>query len=241
MPLPQPVVPYYELKLPSNGKKLKFRPFLVQEEKILIMALETRDISQISNAIKQVLESCIIAKGIEIELLPAFDIEYLFLQIRAKSIGESIDLVITCGDDGESQVPVTIYVDEIQLTSPEDHSNKIDLENGYFIEMKYPSLKQFIENNFEAGEKSTKELNKAFKTIADCIDSVYNEEEAWLASDCTQDELIDYVEKLTPKQYKKVEHFFASMPKLSHTLEVVNPNTGKSNTVVLEGLSDFFG
>lgn len=244
MPLPQQTAPQYDLVLPSNGKKLKFRPFFVKEEKILIMASESQDISQISSAIKQVLESCIVSKGIKVEALPVFDIEYLFLNIRAKSIGESIDLEITCGDDGKTKVPITVYVDEIQVQKPDDHTDIIDLDTGYFIKMKYPSLTQFIEENFDTSTKTKKskdDIDRTFKLISTCIDSVYNEEEAWSASDCSQKELLEYIEKLTPIQYKKIEKFFATMPKLSHTLIVTNPVTGKDNEVTLEGLSDFFG
>jgi hypothetical protein len=241
MPLPQQTAPQYDLVLPSNGKKIKFRPFFVKEEKILIMAAESKDISQISSAIKQVLEACIISKGVKVELLPVFDIEYLFLHIRAKSIGESIDLEVTCGDDGKTTVPVTVYVDEIQVQKPDEHNDVIDLENGYYIKMKYPSLTQFIEENFDLSKNNKVDLDRNFKLISTCVDSVYNEEDAWSASDCTENELIDYIEKLTPLQYKKIETFFATMPKLTHTLTVTNPVTGVDNEVILEGLSDFFG
>jgi secreted Zn-dependent insulinase-like peptidase len=241
MPLPEYTVPQYDLTLPSNKKKIKYRPFLVKEEKVLIIALETRNPKQITDAIKQVLSNCILTKGIKIEELPSFDIEYLFLNIRAKSIGESIELVITCGDDGETEVPVTLFVDEIQVQYPEGHTNKVDMENGYHWQMKYPSLNQFIENNFDVSEKSSENVERSVKLIASCMESVYNDEDCWMASDCTEKELIEYVEKLTPKQYKKIEQFFKTMPKLSHTLQVINPNTGKENSIVLEGLTDFFG
>jgi len=240
MPLPQPTAPQYELTLPSNGKKIKYRPFVVREEKILILAVESKDIKQISNAIKQVLEACIVTKGIKVESLPIFDIEYLFLNIRAKSIGESIELLITCGDDNVTQVPLTVYVDEIEIKKPDDHNDTIDLEDGYYIKMKYPSLIQFIEENFEFTKKSSNEIDRAFKLMSSCIDTVYNEESAWTASECTEKELIDYIGKLTPKQYKKVEQFFKTMPKLSYSTKVINPQTEVENNVVLEGLADFF-
>lgn len=241
MPLPTQTAPQYELVLPSTKKKIKFRPFFVGEEKILIMALETKNISEISRAIKQVLQNCIITKGIKVDVLPAFDIEYIFLQIRSKSIGESIDIVVTCGDDGETKVPVNIAIDDIQVVSPEGHSDVVDLQNGYFIKMRYPSLLQFIENNFELDRSSINNVDKNHKLVASCIDMVYNESECWSSSDCTEEELVQYIEKLTPNQYAKVEKFFETMPKLSHKLEVVNPNTGVTNTITLEGLNDFFG
>jgi hypothetical protein len=240
MTLPEQVAPQYELTLPSNNKKIKYRPFFVKEEKILIMAVESKEMTQISRAIKQVLDSCILTKNIKIDELPVFDIEYLFLNIRAKSIGESIDLLITCGDDGKTQVPVTVYIDQIEVVKPKQHTDTIDLENGYYIKMKYPSLTQFIEENFEVSKKSSAEIDRAFKLISTCIDSIYNDDEAWVSSDYTQEDMIKYIEKLTPKQYKKVEEFFSSMPKLSHKLVVKNPVTGVDNDVVLEGLSNFF-
>lgn len=240
MPLPVQNVPNFELILPSNKKKVKFRPFLVGEEKILILALETRDMVQISRSIKQVLDNCILTRGIKVEELPAFDIEYLFLQIRSKSIGESIDLIVTCEDDRETKVPVTIFVDQIKIVIPENHTDKIDLENGYFIQMKYPSLLQFIENTFQLDRTTIDNLDKNLKLVSSCIDTVYNDEECWSASDCTEAELLEYIERLTPNQYKKLELFFETMPKLSLTLNVTNPNTEVVNTVVLEGLNDFF-
>lgn len=241
MPLPEITVPHFDLVLPSSKKKIKFRPFIVKEEKLLIIALESRDPKQVTTAIKQVLSNCILTRGVKIDQLPSFDIEYLFLNIRAKAIGEAIELNVTCGDDGETKVPVTLYVDEIQVQYPEGHTDKIDMENGYHWKMNYPSLNQFIENNFDVSDKSSENVERSVKLIASCIDSVYNDEDCWMASDSTEKELVSYVENLTPRQYKKIENFFKTMPKLSHTITVVNPNTGNENSIVLEGLSDFFG
>ncbi len=241
MPLPEITVPHFDLVLPSSKKKIKFRPFIVKEEKLLIIALESRDPKQVTTAIKQVLSNCILTRGVKIDQLPSFDIEYLFLNIRAKAIGEAIELNVTCGDDGETKVPVTLFVDEIQVQYPEGHTDKIDMENGYHWKMNYPSLNQFIENNFDVSDKSSENVERSVKLIASCIDSVYNNDDCWMASDSTEKELISYVENLTPRQYKKIENFFKTMPKLSHTITVVNPNTGNENSVVLEGLSDFFG
>jgi hypothetical protein len=240
MPLPDIAIPTYDLVLPSNNKKIKFRPFIVKEEKILILALESRDNEQITNAVKQVISNCVVTKGIDVEMLPIFDIEYLFLNIRAKAVGEAIELIITCGDDGKTKVPATVFVDEIKVQKPKGHTNKIEIENGYTIQMKYPSLEQFVNNNFDISNKSSETLDRSFKLIADCIDIVYNEEDCWASSDCTEKELLDFIEKLSPKSYKKIELFFKSMPKLSHSLTVVNPETNVENTIVLEGLSDFF-
>ena len=239
MPLPKIHTAEYELELPSNGKKIKYRPFLVKEEKILILSLETEDQKQITNAVKQVLKNCVITKGIKIDQLPSFDIEYLFLNIRGKSVGESIELLVTCGDDGKTEVPVAVAIDEIQVERSDDHSPDVQLDDDYSVRMKYPSMNQFIETNFN--QDSDDAVEQSFEIIASCIDSVYNAEEVFAASECTKKELKEWVESLTSSQFAKIEGFFETMPKLTHTLEVTNPNTKKKNTIVLEGLTDFFG
>ena len=241
MPLPTIETPTYELKMPSSGKKIKYRPFLVKEEKILIIALESRNQNEITNAVKDVLKKCILTRGVKVDDLPTFDIEYIFLNIRAKSIGEDIRLTVTCPDDRETQVPVTIYVDEIKVTKPEGHTNDVVIDDKLTLRMKYPSLNQFVENNFEVDDDPEVLVNKTFKVVADCMDTVFTEEDAWEAKDYTSSERVKFVEQLNSKQYKKVENFFATMPKLSHTIEVVNPNTKKKSSIVLECLADFFG
>ena len=241
MPLPKINTPTYELVLPSSGKKIKYRPFLVREEKILILALESKDENQITNAVTDVLKKCILTKGVDVDSLPTFDIEFVFLNIRAKSIGEDIKMTVTCPDDGVTEVPVTIYVDEVKVSKPKNHKTDIVLDDKMTLRMKYPSLNQFVENNFSTGDKSEEVVNKTFKVIADCMDTIYTEEDAWDVNDYSPSERLDFVEKLSSKQYKEVEKFFATMPKLSHTFEVVNPNTKQKNSIVLEGLADFFG
>jgi len=241
MPLPTIETPTYELKLPSSNKKIKYRPFLVKEEKILIIALESRDQNEITNAVKDVLKKCILTRGVNVNSLPTFDIEYVFLNIRAKSIGEDIRLTVTCPDDKETQVPVTVYVDEIKVTRPEGHTTDVVIDDKLTLRMKYPSLSQFVESNFEVDDNPETLVNKTFKVVADCMDTVFTEEDAWEAKDYASDERIKFIEQLNSKQYKKVEKFFETMPKLSHTIEVVNPNTKKKSSVVLEGLADFFG
>ena len=241
MPLPTIETPTYELKLPSSNKKVKYRPFLVREEKILILALESKDQNEITNCVTDVLKKCILTRGIDVDSLPTFDIEYLFLNIRAKSIGEDIKMTVTCPDDKKTQVPVTVYVDEIKVIKPKDHKTDIVLDDKMTLRMKYPSLNQFVESNFDVEDESETIVDKTFKVVADCMDTVYTEEDAWEAKDYSPDERIKFIEQLNSKQYKKVEKFFASMPKLSHTIEVINPNTKKKNSIVLEGLADFFG
>ena len=237
MPLPTIVTPSYELNLPSNGKKIKYRPFLVKEEKILILAIESNSMKDISRAIKDVLKNCILTKGVKIDDLPTFDIEYLFLNIRSRSVGESIDLVITCPDDNETKVNTQIYIDEIQVKTNKDHNPDIKLDDTYTMRLKYPSLDQFIDENFNFDEGK----DNSFDIISSCIDMVFSEEEAWEAKDCTKKELLEFVERLNSVQFKEVEKFFDTMPKLSHEIEVENPNTKVKSTVTLEGLASFFG
>ena len=237
MPLPTIVTPSYELNLPSSGKKIKYRPFLVKEEKILILAIESGSIKDISRAIKDVLKNCILTKGVKIDELPTFDIEYLFLNIRSRSIGESIDLVITCPDDNETKVNKQIYIDEIEVKTNEDHNPDIKLDDTYTMKLKYPSLDQFIDENFNFDEGK----DNSFDIISSCIDMVYSDEEAWEAKDCTKKELLEFVERLNSSQFKEVEKFFDTMPRISHDIEVENPNTKVKSTVKLEGLASFFG
>ena len=241
MPLPIVATPTYELKLPSSNKKIKYRPFLVKEEKVLIIALESKSQFEITNAVKDVLKQCILTKGIDVDELPTFDIEYIFLNIRAKSIGEAIKVRVTCPDDGETEIPVTVYVDEIKVVKSKDHKTDIVLDDKMTLRMKYPSINQFIETNFDVNEDPKENVNKTFKIISECIDTIYTQDDAWDAKDYTSKERVEFIDQLNSKQYKEVEKFFATMPKLSHKIEVTNPNTKKKSSVVLEGLADFFG
>jgi hypothetical protein len=242
MPLPKISTPQYELVLPSTGKTIKYRPFLVKEEKILILALESQSTKEITNAIKQVLKDCIITKGVKVEELPTFDIEYIFLNVRGKSVGESLDLIITCGDDGETQVPVTVFIDQIKVEEDPEHKKDIQLDTDLVLRMKYPSLDQFIKTNFDfSSNQSSSNIERSFDIIASCIDVIFNAEESWSAADSTKKELTDWIETLTPNQFKEIEKFFDTMPKLSHTVKVINPKTKVESEVELEGLTSFFG
>jgi len=241
MPLPKISTPTYELTLPSTGKKVKYRPFLVREEKVLILALESEDPTQITNAVKNTLKDCIQTRGLKVDDLPTFDIEYLFLNIRGKSVGESVDLIITCPDDDETTVPIKVYIDEIEVTKDDSHTTDIKLDESLTLRMKYPSLKQFVQNNFDFSEDGADSLEKSFEVIASCIDVIFNEDDAWSASDCTKKELLSWLDGLNSHQFKEIENFFATMPKLSHTIKVMNPNTKVESEVVLEGLQSFFG
>jgi len=242
MPLPKISTPTYELELPSSEKKIKYRPFLVKEEKVLILALESQDTKQITNAVKQVMKECIMTRGVNVESLPTFDIEYIFLNVRGKSVGEAIDLIITCSDDGETQVPVTVYVDEITVKKDPKHTTDINLDENLVLRMKYPSLEQFVKTNFDfSSDQSSSNIEKSFDIISSCMDIIFTKDESWAASDCTKKELIDFIEGMNSSQFKMIENFFDTMPKLSHTITVTNPKTKVENTVVLEGLTSFFG
>ena len=239
MPLPKIATPTYSMVLPSLEKEINYRPFLVKEEKLLVLALESEDTKQITTAIKAVLKSCVLTKGIKVETLPTFDIEYLFLNIRGKSVGESIDVNIICPDDEKTSVKAVIDLDDIKVNKTEGHCNQIKLDQNLMMELKYPSLDEFIKNNFDFNDQNA--MEQSFKLIAACVDKIYNEEEVWVAADCTKKEITEFLESMNSSQFKKIEEFFTSMPKLSHTIKVTNPNTKVTSDVVLEGLASFFG
>ena len=238
MPLPKIATPTYELELPSTGKTVQYRPFLVKEEKLLVIALESEDTKQITTAIKAVIKACIKTRGVKVEALPTFDIEYLFLNIRGKSVGEDLDVNIICPDDKETEVKVNINLDDIKCHKNEGHTNKIKLDDSLMMEMKYPSLDEFIKSNFDLDEKN--QMDQSFDLIASCIDKIYNEEEVWASEDCTKKEMSEFLESMNSSQFKEIETFFETMPKLSHTLKVTNPNTKVVSDVTLEGLAAFF-
>ena len=238
MPLPKIATPTYELVLPSTKQTIKYRPFLVKEEKLLVIALESEDNKQITTAIKTVIKNCISTRGIKVENLPTFDIEYLFLNIRGKSVGEEVLVNILAPDDGTTEIPITIQLDEIEVKEGEGHDKKIKLDDSLMMEMKYPSLDEFIKNNFDI--KGEVNIDQSFELIAGCIDKIFNEDEVWSTSDCSKKEVIDFLEQMNSVQFKQIEQFFETMPKLSYEVEVTNPSTEVKSTVVLEGLSSFF-
>jgi hypothetical protein len=238
MPLPKIATPTYELELPSTGETIQYRPFLVKEEKLLVIALESEDTKQITTAIKSVIKNCIQSKGIKVESLPTFDIEYLFLNIRGKSVGEELEVNIICPDDEETTTSVTINLDDIKVQKNENHTNKIKVDPKIMMEMKYPSLDQFIKNNFDLNDASA--MDQSFDLIASCIDKIYTEDEVWSAADVTKKELNEFLEQMNSAQFKEIEKFFESMPRLSHKIKVTNPKTEVESEVVLEGLASFF-
>ena len=238
MPLPKIATPTYELELPSTGQTVQYRPFLLKEEKVLVIALESEDSKQITTAIKTVIKNCILTKGIKVEALPTFDIEYLFLNIRGKSVGEVIEVNVICPDDETTPAKVEINLDDIKVQKDDKHTNKIKLDDSIMMEMKYPSLDEFIKNNFDLNDTSN--MDQSFDLIASCIDKIYTEEEVWVAADCTKKEINDFLESMNSSQFKEIEAFFSTMPKLSHTINVINPKTKVESEVVLEGLASFF-
>ena len=235
MALPKIAKITHELVIPSTGKKIKYRPFLVKEEKVLILAQESGSQIEMIRAIKEVISACVQTRGFKVDELATFDIEYVFLNIRGKSVGESVDLIVTCPDDGETKVDVTVYLDEIKVIFDEDHSDKISLDDTYSVKMKYPNMETVL-----AADADNIDVEQSLELIASCVDIIYSEDESFSSSDSTPKELTEWVEDLEPKQFQKLEKFFTTMPKLSHTVKVLNPKTGVINDIVLEGLGSFF-
>ena len=236
MALPKLGVPQYELSMPSTGKTVKYRPFLVKEEKVLLLAMESQEEKQVIDAVKNVLKSCVISR-IKVDQLPSFDLEYLFLKIRAAAIGEIIEMTVTCTDDGETSATATINIDEVEVIKEEGHDRKIMLTDTTGILMKYPSMDRFIESQF---------LNKGidadhiFSFIAEHIEQIFDEEEVYDSSTTSKKEFREFVESLTTKQFESIQKFYETMPRLSHTFTVVNPNTGNECEFTIEGLQSFF-
>ena len=241
MPLPKINTPTYELTLPSNKKKVKYRPFLVREEKILVLALESEDQKQITAAIIQIIGDCLITKNIDVTKLPTFDIEYLFLNVRSKSVGETVEVNVTCPDDGKTKVETSINIDDIKVIKDKNHKLIVQLDDKYSMKLKYPTLDQFIENNFDFEMAEAKEsVSAAMSMLSTCIDMIYDQEESWDASESTKEELDEFIDQLNTKQFKLIENFFDTMPKLTHKVKVLNPKTNVESTVLLEGLAAFF-
>ena len=235
MALPKLNVPKYKLKLPSDNRTVNFRPFLVKEEKILLLATETGEQDGIVTAIKDIIKECTDVK--DVDNLSTFDIEYLFLQIRTKSVGESVDVSITCPDDGETEVKVSIPLDEIKVVKTRGHKKDIKLSDEVAVTMGYPSLQTFVQMNF--GE-DTNQVDQVFDMAASCVETISDTNQVYDCSNIPKREIVEFFEQLSSKQFMLIQEFFEKMPKLSHTLKVTNPNTGVESEVVLEGLASFF-
>jgi len=234
MALPKIVAPTYELELPSNKKKIKYRPFLVKEEKVLLIAMDSGDDKQITQATVDVIKACVTSR-IKVEDLPSFDLEYLFLKIRAASVGEEITVNVVCMDDNKTKVQHTININDVEVFRPKGHNEKVMINKNVGVIMKYPKLDHFIDFGVR-GETDMDGLD----IIVGCIDQIFDGEDVTESSDCTTKELKEFIESLTQRQFNKVSKFFETMPKLQHKFDVVNPNTKKSSTYTIEGLQSFF-
>ena len=238
MALPSIATPTYELELPSTKKKIKYRPFLVKEEKVLLLATESDDPKEVKEAVKTIVRNCVLSR-IKVEDLTTFDLEFLFLKIRAASVGEEVQMKITCLDDNETRVDHTIDISEVEVHVPEGHDPKIKLTDSVGMIMKYPGLEEFV--NLTLLGLNMDDPDEVFNTVARCIDQIYEGDEVYDDSTTTHEEKVQFVEGLTQKQFESVQKFFTTMPVLRHQFKVTNPKTGVESTYTLEGLQSFFG
>ena len=237
MALPQVVLPTYELEIPSNGKKIKYRPFVVKEEKLLLLALESNEEKQIESAVKQLLKGCIQSR-VKIEDLALFDLEYIFLNIRSVSVGEIVEMMLTCEDDGETQVRYNLNLSEVKVQKPEGHTNKIMLSEDMGIIMKYPTFGEFVKSSIMGSAPSA---DGVIEIIAGCIDQIFDGEDVYDSSTTSKKEFVQFLEGMTNAQFEKIQDFFATAPTLKHTIKITNPNTNVENEIVISGLNNFFG
>ena len=237
MALPKLTTPTYELEIPSTDEKIKYRPFLVKEEKILMMAMESKASSDITQAVKDIVSECTFNK-VKIDDMPMFDVEYIFLNIRSKSVGEVSKLKLLCPDDGKTYADVEVNLNEVKVQVGDDHTNKIELGNGMGMIMKYPTIDSFKESGIRDINP-----NNMLEVISTCILQIYEEEgkKVYDTKDQTKKEVTDWIEQLNSKQFKDVQNFFDTMPKLKHEITIKNPNTKKESKIMLNGLNDFFG
>ena len=238
MALPKLEHPTYELEIPSTGKKIKYRPFVVKEEKVLLLALQSDDAESIQDAVRNLLTACIQTRGVKIDELATFDLEYIFLQIRAASVGEMIEMQVTCLDDGETRVTTQINLHNVKVIKPEGHTNKIMLDDKVGVIMKYPGFDRFVEGSIIEKNVTSDDV---FEILADSIDQMFDADTVYDSSTTTRKEKIEFVEKFTNEQFEKIQKFFETAPKLSHTFSVVNPKTGEKSEYTIEGLQSFFG
>lgn len=235
MALPKISVPKYKLKLPSDGRTVNFRPFLVKEEKILLLATESGDQTTIVDAIKNIIRDC--TDITDVEKLATFDIEFVFLQIRTKSVGESVDVNIVCPDDNETNVTVSIPLDEIKVKKTRGHKKDLKISDEVAITMGYPTIETFVAMNFS---DEGAQVDQVFDMAASCVESISDVNQVYDCSSVPKKELIEFFDQMNSKQFMMIQDFFEKMPKLTHTVKVTNPNTGVESDVVLEGLASFF-
>ena len=236
MALPKLTTPTYELEIPSTDEKISYRPFLVKEEKILLMAMESGKNEDIVNAVKQIVSECTFNK-LKLGTMPMFDVEYIFLNIRAKSIGEVSKLKLLCPDDNKTYANVEVNLEEVQVQVSDDHTNKIELTDSMGMIMTYPTIDSFAESGIQQIN-----ANNMIDIIGSCVLQIYedNGEKVYEAKDQTKKEMTEFIEQMNTTQFKKVQKFFDTMPRLKHTIKVRNPKTKKMNDITLAGLNDFF-
>ena len=232
MTLPLNVTPTYTCVLPSTKKQVKYRPFLVREEKILLVALESEEDKAIQDAVIQVIQACVVDKNIDVSTLPIFDFEYLFLKVRSKAVGEVINLKIKCPDDEKEIVDVPLNLEDVKVTFNDKNKKEIEFEKGYGVTMRYPTIQSF------AGKVTA--TNLSFDLITECIGSIYKGDEVFDRNNIDEKELGEWVDNLTQNQFAKMAQFFGTMPKISHTLKYKNPKSGKDFEMHLDGIKDFF-
>ena len=236
MALPKLNTPTYELEVPSTDEKIKYRPFLVKEEKILMIAMESKDNGQIINAVKDIVSECTFNK-LDIASIPMFDVEYIFLNIRAKSVGEVSKLKLLCPDDKKTYADVEVDLSEVKVQVDGEHTNKIELTDSMGMIMTYPTIDSFLESGIEKIDATN-----MLDVIGSCVLQIYEDkgEKVYQAKDQTKKELTEFVESMNTAQFQQIQAFFNTMPKLTHTIQVKNPKTKKTSDVTLTGLNDFF-
>jgi len=235
MALPKNIVPEYTLILPSTKEEITFRPFLVKEEKIFLIAQQSKDRKQLINAVKRIIKSCVKSKT-KVNDMSIFDIEYIFLNLRARSNGEIIDLTLIAQDDKETEIPVQVNIEDIEVDFPDEHSKVIELDNGLTVSMRYPNVDSVLK--VDVGEID--EPDTAFKMVELCIKEIYEGEEVYDFQSCSAKERTEFIETLTTENYKRILKFFETMPALKHEIEYTNPKTKYKGKIVLEGINDFF-
>jgi|TARA_B100000073_G_scaffold246862_1_gene207283 hypothetical protein len=233
MSLPTLNTPTYNLTIPSTKQRIKYRPFFVKEEKVLLMALESQNDQEIADALKSIIVACVTTKDFNFDKLATFDIEYIFLNIRGKSVGEMVELIVIAPDDGETEVRININIDDVKVKFDKSHSNKIQIDKDLWVEMKYPGLSSFT--------NPQENIDDTFEFVANSIEKIYNEEDVWDSTTTTPDEFVTFLENMSSKQFNSVQKFFETMPSLKHEVKFTNPNTEVESTYVVEGLANFFG
>ena len=235
MALPKLNTPTYELELPSTAEKIKYRPFLVKEQKVLMMAQDSGEDQQIAEAMGSLVSSCTFGK-VDAETSPMFDLEYVFLKVRGKSVGETVQLSLICPDDGKTTVPGNLKVDDIEVQMLENHTNEINISESVKVFFRYPLL-----NDMKSMDKNSTDIQKVFHFLVNCMHEIHYDDDVYRRIDLKDKEIEDFIDQFTGEQFELITNFFNSMPKLRHTIEVTNPKTKVKSEVVLEGLESFLG